>query len=248
VNADLNENVAKEVNEGNKVQKEEPVKPKASKDPTAGHGTGHKVKSGVESKLKAGQDDCKKSSKGDEVEKLRDKGGKSECGGGKERKPGGAEKKNVKSAAGVAGGNAGSGDHAGSHEDSKKKDRHSDDHKYRECGDIRTERVDVDLADDIDQSELEPVQSLVPECYNLKVEYDQCFQHWFAHEFLNGSTSLEPCADLMKRYTDCVKKGLQEQEVQIYPSNCLYGSSDPNYRKLDHPRKKPPAGAEVHHE
>ncbi|CAG7641597.1 unnamed protein product [Allacma fusca] len=246
--------VSADVN-GKKVQSEDTARlaGQTSRKDSNVHGKSTKGKPGQDNKPKVGQDDIKsiKKTKVGEVEKKAQ--GKTDISStvvGKSKSDNVAQKETLKSAIAAAGvsnspveQNCLRGNANECTPDLKQKNT---DDQYRDCGHVRTKRVDLNLPDHIDQSELEPIQSLVPECYKLKVEYDQCFQHWFAHEFLNGATSLEPCKDLMHRYTTCVKKGLEEQNLLIYPSNCLNGSSDPNDRKLDHPRKKPPHGATIH--
>lgn len=40
---------------------------------------------------------------------------------------------------------------------------------------------------------------------DMKREYDQCFNRWFAEKFLKGEGSGDPCTDLFKRYQQCVQ-------------------------------------------
>ncbi|ELW63842.1 TP53-regulated inhibitor of apoptosis 1 [Tupaia chinensis] len=42
-------------------------------------------------------------------------------------------------------------------------------------------------------------------CTDMKREYDQCFNRWFAEKFLKGDGSGDPCTDLFKRYQQCVQ-------------------------------------------
>ena len=42
-------------------------------------------------------------------------------------------------------------------------------------------------------------------CTDMKREYDQCFNRWFAEKFLKGDTSGDPCTELFKRYQQCVQ-------------------------------------------
>lgn len=42
-------------------------------------------------------------------------------------------------------------------------------------------------------------------CTDMKREYDQCFNRWFAEKFLKGDSSGDPCTDLFKRYQQCVQ-------------------------------------------
>lgn len=42
-------------------------------------------------------------------------------------------------------------------------------------------------------------------CTELKREYDQCFNRWFAEKFLKGESAGDPCGQLFKRYQLCVQ-------------------------------------------
>lgn len=42
-------------------------------------------------------------------------------------------------------------------------------------------------------------------CTELKREYDQCFNRWFAEKFLKGENDGDPCGQLFKRYQLCVQ-------------------------------------------
>lgn len=50
------------------------------------------------------------------------------------------------------------------------------------------------------------MNSVGPECQQLKKAYDECFNDWFANKFLNGDKK-EPCPGLFKKYQECVKVG-----------------------------------------
>ncbi|XP_068937598.1 TP53-regulated inhibitor of apoptosis 1 [Petaurus breviceps papuanus] len=52
-------------------------------------------------------------------------------------------------------------------------------------------------------------------CTDMKREYDQCFNRWFAEKFLKGDGSGDPCTDLFKRYQQCVQKAIKEKEIPI---------------------------------
>uniref|UniRef100_A0A8D0B8B0 TP53 regulated inhibitor of apoptosis 1 n=1 Tax=Salvator merianae TaxID=96440 RepID=A0A8D0B8B0_SALMN len=53
-------------------------------------------------------------------------------------------------------------------------------------------------------------------CTELKREYDQCFNRWFAEKFLKGESSGgDPCGQLFKRYQLCVQKAIKEKEIPI---------------------------------
>lgn len=42
-------------------------------------------------------------------------------------------------------------------------------------------------------------------CTELKREYDQCFNRWFAEKFLKGDRGEDPCTELFKKYQSCVQ-------------------------------------------
>ncbi|XP_042297408.1 TP53-regulated inhibitor of apoptosis 1 [Sceloporus undulatus] len=60
-------------------------------------------------------------------------------------------------------------------------------------------------------------------CTELKREYDQCFNRWFAEKFLKGEArggggeggDRDPCLQLFKRYQLCVQKAIKEKEIPI---------------------------------
>ena len=49
------------------------------------------------------------------------------------------------------------------------------------------------------------MNSISPECQELKVQYDACFNRWFKEKFLKGQTDDSSCADLFSSYQSCVK-------------------------------------------
>lgn len=49
------------------------------------------------------------------------------------------------------------------------------------------------------------MNSISPECQELKVQYDVCFNRWFKEKFLKGHTDDTSCADLFASYQSCVK-------------------------------------------
>lgn len=48
------------------------------------------------------------------------------------------------------------------------------------------------------------MNSVGKECQDLKQEYDECFNKWFADSFLKGKKD-DPCSELFKAYQACVK-------------------------------------------
>jgi len=49
------------------------------------------------------------------------------------------------------------------------------------------------------------MNSISPECQELKDQYDACFNRWFKEKFLKGLTDDKSCADLFADYQSCVK-------------------------------------------
>ncbi|CAG2114172.1 unnamed protein product [Medioppia subpectinata] len=62
------------------------------------------------------------------------------------------------------------------------------------------------------------MNSIGKDCNDLKKEYEQCFNTWFADKYLKGQTngSDQMCDQLFKRYQNCVKKALSEQKIDIW--------------------------------
>ncbi|XP_013926921.1 PREDICTED: TP53-regulated inhibitor of apoptosis 1 [Thamnophis sirtalis] len=54
-------------------------------------------------------------------------------------------------------------------------------------------------------------------CTELKRDYDQCFNRWFAEKFLKGEAGAEgdPCVQLFKRYQLCVQNAIKEKDIPI---------------------------------
>lgn len=52
-------------------------------------------------------------------------------------------------------------------------------------------------------------------CTELKREYDQCFNRWFAEKFLKGDRSGDPCTETFKKYQRCVQKAIREKDIPI---------------------------------
>ncbi|KAI3353823.1 hypothetical protein L3Q82_004852 [Scortum barcoo] len=52
-------------------------------------------------------------------------------------------------------------------------------------------------------------------CTDLKREYDQCFNRWFAEKFLKGDRSGDPCTESFRRYQRCVQKAIKEKDIPI---------------------------------
>uniref|UniRef100_A0ACB8FYB1 Uncharacterized protein n=1 Tax=Sphaerodactylus townsendi TaxID=933632 RepID=A0ACB8FYB1_9SAUR len=54
-------------------------------------------------------------------------------------------------------------------------------------------------------------------CTELKREYDQCFNRWFAEKFLKGEGGGDPCEQLFKRYQLCVQARRKLSKKRTYP-------------------------------
>uniref|UniRef100_A0A8C8YIY5 TP53-regulated inhibitor of apoptosis 1 n=1 Tax=Prolemur simus TaxID=1328070 RepID=A0A8C8YIY5_PROSS len=52
-------------------------------------------------------------------------------------------------------------------------------------------------------------------CTDMKHEWDQPFNCWFAKKFLKGDGSRDQCTYLFKRYQECVQKAIKEKEIPI---------------------------------
>lgn len=52
------------------------------------------------------------------------------------------------------------------------------------------------------------MNSVGPDCGELKKVYDDCFNRWFAEQFLKGKTEQdETCQIFFQNYQSCVKVG-----------------------------------------
>lgn len=60
------------------------------------------------------------------------------------------------------------------------------------------------------------MNSIAPECTNLKHDYDKCFNEWFGERFLKGD--IEPpsnCDNLFKKYQECIKHKLTDEQIKV---------------------------------
>lgn len=56
------------------------------------------------------------------------------------------------------------------------------------------------------------MDSIVPECTEVKHKYDKCFNHWFSARFLKGDTTLpDSCEDLFEEYQKCIKNKIHTE-------------------------------------
>ncbi|XP_054168819.1 TP53-regulated inhibitor of apoptosis 1-like [Oppia nitens] len=65
------------------------------------------------------------------------------------------------------------------------------------------------------------MNSIGKDCNELKRQYENCFNGWFADKYLKGVAVADgggdqPCQLLFKLYQSCVKKALTEQKIDIW--------------------------------
>jgi len=72
------------------------------------------------------------------------------------------------------------------------------------------------------------MNSISPECQELKVQYDACFNRWFKEKFLKGQTDDASCADLFASYQSCVKvvSYVFQLQIRMFKNNGHSKSSD----------------------
>ena len=59
------------------------------------------------------------------------------------------------------------------------------------------------------------MNSIGPECNELKAKYDSCFNVWFSEKFLKGDTSDDMCKPLFVVYRDCVREAIAKQNINL---------------------------------
>ncbi|KAK6623238.1 hypothetical protein RUM43_009090 [Polyplax serrata] len=59
------------------------------------------------------------------------------------------------------------------------------------------------------------MNSIGPNCTELKRTYDACFQNWFKNHFLKGETDDSMCRDQFQKYNECVRKAIKDQEIDM---------------------------------
>jgi len=62
------------------------------------------------------------------------------------------------------------------------------------------------------------MQSIGPECNELKKTYEACFNQWFSEKFLKGETE-DSCAPIFKVYKECVTKALKDKGMHLPEMN-----------------------------
>lgn len=84
-------------------------------------------------------------------------------------------------------------------------------------------------------------------CTELKREYDQCFNRWFAEKFLKGDSAGDPCGQLFKRYQLCVQVRPARALLSL-PLTSFLPRADPSHRRPGapgslRPQRRPPHAA-----
>ena len=59
------------------------------------------------------------------------------------------------------------------------------------------------------------MNSIGPDCNDLKAKYDSCFNVWFSEKFLKGDQSDSMCKPLFVLYQDCVRKAIKDQKINL---------------------------------
>lgn len=59
------------------------------------------------------------------------------------------------------------------------------------------------------------MNSIGPECDELKKTYDSCFNVWFTEKFLKGDTNDDMCKPLFVVYRDCVREAVKKQGINL---------------------------------
>ena len=65
------------------------------------------------------------------------------------------------------------------------------------------------------------MNSISPECQELKTQYDACFNKWFKEKFLKGQPDDAMCSALFKNYQSCVKVTGHADRVSRFRCNCI---------------------------
>jgi len=73
------------------------------------------------------------------------------------------------------------------------------------------------------------LNSVGSECNVLKHAYDACFNNWFSEKFLKGDNDASPCANLLTRYTACVKVSCLAQNLV-----CIFAITIPRENTHNH--------------
>ncbi|KAH7639362.1 TP53-regulated inhibitor of apoptosis 1 [Dermatophagoides farinae] len=71
------------------------------------------------------------------------------------------------------------------------------------------------------------MESIGKECTELKREYDQCFNVWFAEKFLKGDHRSSMCDKIFTLYQNCVRDAIKRQNIDLLQlDKDVLGSND----------------------
>lgn len=60
------------------------------------------------------------------------------------------------------------------------------------------------------------MESIGKECKELKKEYDDCFNVWFAEHYLKGNHKSTMCDQLQNLYQNCVRNAIKRQNIELW--------------------------------
>lgn len=58
------------------------------------------------------------------------------------------------------------------------------------------------------------MQSIGPECTELKRKYDECFNSWFSEHYLKGNKE-DVCQPLFKEYRACIQRAIDHNKIDV---------------------------------
>lgn len=58
------------------------------------------------------------------------------------------------------------------------------------------------------------MDSIAPECTELKLSYESCFNTWYEEKFLKGKKDND-CKSLFIKYRNCLEKTLKEKNIDV---------------------------------
>ncbi|KAL6252445.1 Mitochondrial distribution and morphology protein 35 [Rhinocladiella similis] len=66
--------------------------------------------------------------------------------------------------------------------------------------------------------------SLAPECNEVKEKYDTCFLKWYSEKYLRGSSSVDECEPLFRKYKACLTKALKDKGIDTMLAEAREGT------------------------
>ena len=76
------------------------------------------------------------------------------------------------------------------------------------------------------------MQSIGPECTELKRKYDECFNSWFSDHYLKGNKQ-DICQPLFKEYRACIQRAIDHNKIDVkeIEKSVLGTESEPKFQK-----------------